>query len=335
MRKVRVFLHPFVIACLAVACCRSAAPSTLSGAELAQRGQVDFRITDAEPRIAERFRLAPHTFVYEEIAFPKVSERISISEITFPSAVHTESEANNTVHCEYYRPQREGKLPAVIVLHILGGDFPLARVFANSIAQRGAAALFLKMPYYGPRRDPQLNRRMISKDPAETIEGMTQAILDIRRATALLASREEIDPAQLGIFGISLGGITGALAAGNEPRLQNVCLLLAGGDIGRVVWESREIRDARTQWEKLGKSPQEFFDLMRVVDPVTYARNARDRRILMLNAREDEVIPKACTVSLWEELGKPDIVWYEGGHYSVIVHLLDAIHRVGEFYSPP
>ena len=49
---------------------------------------------------------------------------------------------------------------------------------------------------------------MVSLDPNETVRGMTQAILDIRRGTAWLASQEEVDADQLGIMGISLGGIT-------------------------------------------------------------------------------------------------------------------------------
>ena len=39
---------------------------------------------------------------------------------------------------------------------------------------------------------------------------MTQAVLDIRRATAWLADRPEVDAERLGIFGVSLGGITAA-----------------------------------------------------------------------------------------------------------------------------
>ena len=184
-----------------------------------------------------------------------------------------------TVHCEYYRPKSDKPVPAVIVLHILGGDFPLARVFANMFAEHGVAALFLKMPYYGERRDPQLSRRMISEDPRETLEGMTQAVLDIRRATAWLAHRDEIDDNRLGIFGISLGGITGALAATAEPRLQNVCLLLAGGDLVTVAKESPELEKIRRKWVATGGSQDEFLDALKEIDPVKYGENVRGRRI--------------------------------------------------------
>lgn len=308
----------------------------LFAAELAAEplaGTARFIPSSEEEGLPQRFQLAEHEFNWREQPRPKVSDRLTISDVTFPSPVVTEHPENNTVHCEYYRPKVSGRVPGVVVLHILGGDFPLARCFANSIAQRGAAALFVKMPYYGPRRPANSSRRMISQDPRETVEGMTQAILDIRQAAAWLASREEVDGEKLGVFGISLGGITGALAMTAEPRLKNGCLILAGGGIGQVAWESKELNEVRKAWLSKGGNKEEFFRVMQSIDPVTYAAGVKDRRILMLNANDDEVVPKACTESLWRALGQPPIVWYDGGHYSVARHLLDAMKRTQDFFA--
>jgi dienelactone hydrolase len=286
-------------------------------------GEVKYLPPENEAGIPDRFKLAAHSFAYEGTRFPLESKTLEIWEVTFPSPVKTASEINNTVHCEYYRPKglAEGKkAPGVVVLHILGGDFQLSRLFCNNLAQRGVAALFLKMPYYGPRRDPANSRRM------------TQAILDIRRGTAWLAAREEVDSDELGIFGISLGGITGALAATAEPRLKNVCLLLAGGDLGKVIIESKEIEKYKKEFGKL-PDKDEFLAKLQVIDPVTYGANVKGRRILMMNAKEDEIIPKACTESLWKSFGEPPIHWYSGGHYSVAWHMLDVLGKTGEFFT--
>lgn len=297
-------------------------------------GTVQYRPpTQGETRVQERFRLAAHEFTFEQEPLPEVSQRIGVTHVRFPSPVVSPVAANNTVHCELFYPKKEGKVPGVVVLHILGGDFELARLFANNLAQNGVAALFLKMPYYGPRRDPNSPRRMISADPRETVEGMTQAVLDIRQAIAWLGAQPNIDPEQLGLFGISLGGITGALAATAEPRIQNVCLLLAGGDLGKIAWESKELEKIRKAWLAQGGSRDEFFAFMQTVDPVRYGANMRGRRILMLNARDDEVVPKACTEALWESFGRPEIEWYTGGHYSVGRHLFTALHRTSKFFA--
>lgn len=303
-------------------------PKTMSG-------DVKYLPAENEAGIPDRFKLAAHTFAFEGTRFPLESPTIEIWEVSFPSPVKTASERNNTVHCEYFCPKGLAagqKAPGVVVLHILGGDFQLSRLFCNNLAQRGVAALFLKMPYYGPRRDPASPRRMISPIPGETVEGMTQAILDIRRGAAWLAAREEVNADELGIFGISLGGITGALAATAEPRLKNVCLLLAGGDLGKVVIESKEIEKYRKDFGKL-PDKEEFLTKLKVIDPVTYAANVKGRRILMMNAKDDEIIPKACTESLWKAFGEPRIHWYRGGHYSVAWHLLDALDKTGDFFQ--
>ena len=206
-----------------------------------QAGEVQFTPNQDEAGLPVIFQLPAHRFTFEQKPVETCSTTMDISLVTFPSPVETPHPANNTVHCEYFRPLAPGRHRAVIVLHILGGDFDLARLFSRYLAHNGVAALFLKMPYYGPRRDPQSSARMVSSDIRATVAGMRQAVLDIRQATAWLGSREEVDPKQLGVFGISLGGITSALAATAEPRFKNVCLILAGGDIGEVAWASREL----------------------------------------------------------------------------------------------
>ena len=149
---------------------------------------------------------------------------LNLWEVTFPSPVVTPHPNNNTVHCEYFQPVAPGKHPGVIVLHILGGDFAGAVAFVlpcTLAPSRRGGVVRRRCSYYGPAPGrPEVKARMVSLDPQETVRGMTQAVLDVRQATAWLGSRPEIDAEQLGIMGISLGGITAALAASAEPRLE-------------------------------------------------------------------------------------------------------------------
>lgn len=326
-------LWPFYF-CVIVSCLLANCGSAHPGEILPPRtGTIDYAPPPGEERVDKRFRLDKHAFEFQQKPIGAATDELSLWTVTFPSPVQTPHEQNNTVHCEYFLPKSEQPVPAVVVLHILGGDFNLSRLFCAGLAEKGVAALFLKMPYYGPRQQPGVERRMISPDPHETVKGMTQAILDIRRATAFLAAQKEVDAKRLGVFGISLGGITGALAATAEPRLQNVCLLLAGGDLGKVAWESKELAKVRQKWIDSGKGEAEFREILSAIDPIRYGENARGRRILMLNAKEDEVIPKVCTESLWKSFGEPDIVWYDGGHYSVVKHIFDALHKTSTFFA--
>lgn len=300
-----------------------------------RRGEVTFTPAADEATLPPRFRLAPGRFEFVAQPQATASRQMHLWQVRFPSPVHSPEEANNTVHCEYFLPRGNGPFPGVVVLHILGGDFDLARLVARCLASRGIAALFLKMPYYGPRRTPGSSRRMVSADPQETVAGMTQAVLDVRYATAWLAAQPEVDSARLGIAGISLGGITAALAASMEPRLSRVALILAGGGIGQVAWESRELRRVREGWEARGGTRESFLDTLGQVDPARYAARLRGRQVLMINARDDEIIPPNCTESLWTAAGRPPIVWLQAGHYTAMRYLFESLSRVAALLLEP
>jgi len=304
-----------------------------SSGALFTEAEIVFEPGPSEADVPELFRMSANHFLARREPVETVSKSFTISNVTFPSPVVTPHEVNNTVHCEYFAPRREGSRPGVVVLHILGGDFELSRLFCRYLADQGAAALFVKMPYYGPRRPADAPARMVSLDPRETVAGMRQAVLDIRRAVAWLAAQPEVDPERLGIFGISLGGITAALAATAEPRLHNVCLMLAGGDVGRIGWNAPHMEEIRTSWLASGGTQQSFLELFATIDPVTYAHRARDRRILMLNARHDELVPEACTLALWEAFGRPEIEWMDAGHYSAMRFIFDGLADVTRFFT--
>lgn len=307
--------------------------ATLAQAEVIT-GEIEYTESDTEDTVPEHFHLDAHTFPYEQSPIPTVSQQINIWEVTFPSPVETEYENNNTVHCEYFQPKGEGPFPGVVVLHILGGDFDLSRLMCRQFSYNGIASLFVKLPYYGPRGTEGVEREMISADPYETVEGMTQGVLDIRRAAAWLGSQKEVDAEQLGITGVSLGGITSALAASAESRFKKVGLLLAGGDLGQIGFEAEEFAEIAKGWLEKGGSQEELIELVRPVDPVTYAENVRGRKIIMFNALSDELIPKACTESLWKALGEPEIIWWAGGHYTAGRFIFDGLGRLVVFFQP-
>ena len=149
------------------------------------RGTVTHDIKN-EDEIPSHFRLDAASFDWEYTPFMEFESFVTCK-VTFPSPVQTPVAQNNTVHCEYFVPKGDGPFPAVIVLHILGGDFELSRVCCRALASKNIAALFLKMPYYGPRRPPACRIQMISADPEQSIACMTQAVKDIRRGVDWLA----------------------------------------------------------------------------------------------------------------------------------------------------
>jgi dienelactone hydrolase len=301
-----------------------------------ERGEAAFRPTAAEADVPERFRLGPSTFAYE-LEPLRDAGGYSVAALRFPSPVDSPDPVNNTVHAEYFRPDegRPGprRRPAVIVLHILGADFALSRYLAARLADRGVAALFVKLPYYGERRPPGEPRRFLSADVGRSIGAMRQGICDVRRAAAWLASRPEVDPEKLGVTGFSLGGIVSSVATAVDPTLNRGVFLLAGGDLARILWEMPEASRYRSLWVASGRSLADLRALTDPYDPLTHARRLAGKRLLMVAGNADEVIPPACTRALWESAGRPPILWYDCGHYSALAYLLPAVRTTVDFFA--
>ncbi len=223
-----------------------------------ERGQVAFRPGPEESSVPERFRLEPAEFTYE---LEPVLETpgYTVSRLQFPSPVTTADPENNVVHAEYFCPVGpRPKGPGVIVLHILGADFPLSRYMAARLADRGVAALFVKLPYYGERRPAAggLNsRRFLSADIERTVTAMRQGVCDVRRAATWLADRPDVDARRLGVTGISLGGIVSSIVVAVDPSIREGAFLLAGGDLSRILWQMPEGKAFRALWIESGRHP--------------------------------------------------------------------------------
>jgi len=266
-----------------------------------------------------------------------------IFRLTYPSPLVTPIAQNNTVPADYYLPDGIGPQstprPAVICLHILGGNYELVRIFCASLAARGIPALMFKLPYYGERAMPG-GQRALAHDVERFTEAMRQAGLDVRRTFDLLAARPEINPKRIGIAGISLGGIVSAAAAGGEPRLERAALILAGGDLLGIIHHARETAELS---QTLGGLPAaQRCDVERAIvaaDPLTHAPGLRaralDGKVLMINASDDQVVPPAATRKLAAALGmSARVEWLAGlGHYTAMARLPEIVHQTVEFFA--
>ncbi len=297
-----------------------------------ERGEVTFRPTPQEKAVPERFRLNEAAFSFERE--PKFeSDAFNVSLVRFPSPITTPDAVNNTVHAEYFQPNGHGRRPAVVVLHILGADFALSRYVAVRLAERGVAALFVKLPYYGERRPDDPTKRFLSGDIERSVSSMQQGVCDVRRAAAWLGSRPEIDPSKLGVTGISLGGIIASLAVAVDPALNRGAFLLAGGDLAQILWQMPEGAKYRDLWTQSGRTFADLETLTKPFDPLTYASRLKGKRLMMIAGNVDEVVPPASTRALWKGAGQPPLRWFDCGHYSAIGFLLPAIRQTVDFFA--
>ncbi len=303
-----------------------------------ESGKLDFRPGVGEGLVPAQFRLESARYSYELEPWTK-SARYAVSRLRFPSPIVTPDVANNTVHAEYFAPVGPGpRRPAVVVLHILGADFPLSRYLAIRLADRGVAALFVKLPYYGERRPTEgagAKRRFLSTEVDRSMTSMRQGVCDVRRALHWLASRPDVDADRLGVVGISLGGIVGSVAAAVDPTATRGVFMLAGGDLSRIMWDMPESRPYREKWIESGRTRADLKALTDPFDPLTHAAGLRGKKILFVAGRVDEVVPPETTVALWNQAGRPPIEWLDCGHYSSVGYLLPLMRRSADFLAQP
>ncbi len=92
-----------------------------------------------------------------------------------------------------------------------------------------------------------------------------------------------------------------ALTAETEPRLGRVALLLGGGGLADGYYDNPRAADYRRVYELLGGSKEKFAKLIAPYDPITCAANLKGRKLLMLEAKHDEIVPPKMGENLWRK----------------------------------
>ena len=250
-------------------------------------------------------------------------------EASFPSPLQ---ERWPEIHGIYYAPrglQPGQQVPAAVVVHHLGGSFEAERVLAQHLAQNGVAAFAISLPNYGERREDGTKQGFLRPDdPVNSFLGFRQAALDVIRATDFLRAMPEVDPKRVGAVGVSLGAIVTALARGVDSRMGKTVLVIGGGDIETLLRESSEVPEGALERALAEQEmPIEVMrEAMRPIDPLTFAARVDRDDVLMINARRDESIPERSTLKLWEALDRPRIVWFNCGHYGIVLHMLSVMN---------
>jgi formylglycine-generating enzyme required for sulfatase activity/dienelactone hydrolase len=113
-------------------------------------------------------------------------------------------------------------------------------MFLSFLVRNGRAVLYPLYKGTFERGSPELS---ILSDGSEThayTEYMVQVVKDFRRSIDYLETRQDIDSARLAYYGMSWGGVFGAIIPAVEDRL-NASVLLAGGFHGSALPPAHQI----------------------------------------------------------------------------------------------
>ena len=294
-----------------------------------EKGTVEIQADDEKSGVPERYRMKAAKFDFEMVLKYRLSaSEIDVFTLTFPSPVKSKEASNDTVFAEYFRPKNATKRPGVLILDILDGALVVARGEALWLAQHDIPSLIVQMPYYGPRRPPGSKERMLTADVPKSIANIEQAVLDGRRALAWLETRPEVDPQKLAVLGTSLGSFVGGVIAGVEPKVKSACLLLGGGGLIDSFSEHPKAGPVLGMMALVGITPDKLKAMIAGVDPITYARGLKGKRLLLIGASRDDIVPPSAMKRLWEATGKPKIIWVDETHVGAALHLIQMLRSV-------
>jgi hypothetical protein len=132
-----------------------------------------------------------------------------------------ESDTHNAqMHARWFGRIGSGRPVAILVHGYLGGDFAWEQRFwpIELLYSWGLDVVLVALPFHGRRKDPKRSAppKFPAVDPAWNIESFRQAMIDLR---TLLALARQWGHAQVGVFGMSLGGYSSSLLATVEPSL--------------------------------------------------------------------------------------------------------------------
>jgi uncharacterized protein len=224
------------------------------------------------------------------------------------------------------RPATGARVPAVVLitgsgaqdrdqaLPVLRGYRPF-REIADTLSRRGIAVLRLDDRGFG--------------ESTGDFAAATSADLadDIRAALAWLRTRDDVDPARLGLIGHSEGGLIAPMIAATDTALAGIVLIAGPSRTGREVIEYQQryaidqaggiaeaVRDsvyraASAQLDELAeRSPWIRFFLDH--DPLESARQVRRTPVLVLHGATDRQVTADQADELaaaFREAGNPDV----------------------------
>jgi cephalosporin-C deacetylase-like acetyl esterase len=205
--------------------------------------------------------------------------------------------------------------PCIIIMHGYGGDKNGLQMLAPVFAMRGTTTFAIDAEYHGDRKQPGSD--ILSAYIYRNRDAFIQTVIDLRRAIDFLQSRPEMDGKRIGYIGLSMGGILGGILAGVDERVQAPILIVAGGDWGYLFANSQHPNavQLRQKNPELFKNPQKINEVVGTIDPVNWVGRIAPRPLLMINGKDDQIVPKECTERLFAAAKEPkEILWLEGGH---------------------
>ncbi len=217
------------------------------------------------------------------------------------------------IRLDWYKPNRLGRLPVVLMSPILAGDDLYVREFTRFYAARGLHAVLV----YRPKEVFSADR-----DLKDIETHFRESVINLRQVIDWLQTQDSVDPQRIGSFAISMGAILTTILSAVEPRLRCSVLGLPAGHIPEIIMSSQDkaIRKRRrATMEKHGWTHEEALRQLKSVmrsEPMLLAPAIDPKKTLMIVGLFDRVLGLGRSLDLWRAMGRPRMVLLPTGHYT-------------------
>jgi dienelactone hydrolase len=177
---------------------------------------------------------------------------------------------------------------------------------------RDAVVAALNYPYYGPTKLKGL--AVVPEIPA-----IRAAIRDTAPAAMLaldwLLEREDIDPLRVELVGVSAGASFACLVGGFDERFRRVWSIHGAADLPRLFAHNLRHRIPSEPLRVLTAHAAAFLAVGYSFHPEDWAARIAPRPFVMINALDDERLPRDCVERLFAAAAEPkELEWLEGAH---------------------
>ncbi|MHA7651099.1 alpha/beta hydrolase family protein [Mycobacterium sp. ML4] len=166
------------------------------------------------------------------------------------------------------------------------------------------------LPMHGPRaRGLPKGAVFPGEDVLDDVHATAQAVWDIRRLLSWIRSQEP--ESRIGLNSLSLGGYIASLVASLEDGLTCAILGVPVADLVEVLGRHSGLShdDPRRHTMSLAEP------IGRMISPLSLTpRVPMHGRFIYAGVADRLVHPREQVNRLWKHWGKPEIVWYPGGH---------------------
>ena len=252
---------------------------------------------------------------------------------------------------EYFEPVNKEHAPLLILIHGWGNSVLPFRWMLPGLMRRGFACFILFLPFHPSRLPAEMKSHLSNLTPDEWFTFYQIAVTDVRHIIDWTTQNGLANQQQISVIGLSLGGVVGSIAMGIELRIKTGVFLVHGGNTGKMMQTNsvsrfgnkyrvpdNEYRENQKNYanylmEVADKGFENVTPLQRtyLIDPLTYAPMLKERLVLMINARWDEMFPQETSFDFWKACGECERVIFPATHASIWIWYPLIMRKINRF----